>query len=197
MNKKLFIILPLLLIILIAYFTNFKDKSETIIVNKFYEETLDDTETTSSDIIVHIAGCVQNPGIVAVPTGSRIIDVISSAGGATPDADFSKINLAYIVVDAQKIYIPSINDSSQELEYISNVAGENVIEKYNDFITININTASQSELESLPGVGPSTAIKIINYRKENGNFKKIDEIMNVPGIGESKFNSLKEYISVN
>jgi len=196
MNKKLFVVITLLLIILISYFIKLKDDSEAIIVNEFYEETSGNLETTVSNIVVHITGCVQSPGIVTVPTGSRIIDVISSAGGATPDADFSKINLAYIVSDAQKIYIPSINDDLQESDYISGLAGENVIEQENSSNIININTASQSELETLPGVGPSTAIKIINYRKENGNFKKIDDIMNVPGIGENKFNNLKEYISV-
>lgn len=196
MNKKLFIIIGLILIILISYYIKSKDNSETIIVNEFYETDLELTEDITSSIVVHITGAVQNPGIVTIPTGSRIIDVISSAGGATLDADFSKINLAYIVADAQKIYIPSINDNLDESSYITSLPGENVIEQENNSTTININTASQTELETLPGIGPSTAIKIINYRKENGNFKKIDDIMNVPGIGETKFNSLKEYIRI-
>lgn len=153
-------------------------------------------ETENSDIVVHILGCVQSPGIVKVPEGSRIIDVISSAGGATSDADFSKINLAYMVSDAQKIYIPSVNDNLNTVDYITDSAGENVLEQENNSSTVNINTASQTELEALPGIGPSTALKIIDYRTSNGKFKTIEDIMDVPGIGKSKFNSLKDYILI-
>ena len=170
-----------------------KKEAETIVLNEFYQENLEITEDISSEIIVHITGSIQNPGIVTIPKGSRIIDVISSAGGATSDADFSKINLAYIVSDAQKIYIPSINDDFSETNYISSLPGKNVLEE-NLSTKININTASQSELETLPGVGPSTALKIINYRTKNGNFEKIEDIMNIPGIGEAKFKNLKDYI---
>jgi len=196
MNKKLFIIIVLILIIFLSYYIKSKKHSETIIVNEFYEETTEIKENNTSNIVVHITGSVQNPGIVTIPIGSRIIDVISSAGGATSDADFSKINLAYIVSDAQKIYIPSIHDTINETNYITSLPGENVIAQENSSNTININTASQTELETLPGVGPSTALKIINFRNENGNFQKIEDIMNVPGIGEAKFNSLKEYIRI-
>ena len=194
MNKKLFILIILILIILIFYFSTSIKNSDTVVINEFYEESFETNEDTSHEIIIHITGCVQNPGIVTILEGSRIIDVISAAGGATSDADLSKINLAYIVSDAQKIHIPSTDDNLTESNYITNSAGENIIESESNSPTININTASQSELETLPGIGPSTAIKIINHRTENGNFKKIDDIMNVPGIGESKFNSLKEYI---
>lgn len=197
MNKKIFIPIALLIIILLTlFYISSQNNDETVILNEFYDNDLKIKEDNISNIIVHITGCVKNPGIVTIPEGSRIIDVISSAGGSTSDADFSKINLAYIVSDAQKIYIPSVNDTLNELNYISNSPGENVIEGKETLSTININTASQSELETLPGIGPSTALKIINYRDTNGKFKKIEDIMNVPGIGESKFDSLKEYISI-
>jgi len=195
MNKKFIIFISSILIILIFYYMTLKNNSNSIVINEFYEENFEVNEFTSHEIIVHITGCVQNPGIVTISEGARIIDVISSAGGATSDADFSKINLAYIVSDAQKIYIPSIHDDSIETDYITSLAGENVVEKEKSS-TININAASQSELETLPGIGPSTASKIVNYRNENGNFKKVEDIMNVPGIGEAKFNSLKDYISI-
>jgi len=193
MNKKLSIFILLILVVLIFYYMTSKKEAETIVLNEFYQENLEITEDISSEIIVHITGSIQNPGIVTIPKGSRIIDVISSAGGATSDADFSKINLAYIVSDAQKIYIPSINDDFSETNYISSLPGKNVLEE-NLSTKININTASQSELETLPGVGPSTALKIINYRTKNGNFEKIEDIMNIPGIGEAKFKNLKDYI---
>ena len=95
--------------------------------------------------------------------------------------------------DGQKIYIPSIYDEN-DITYLFTDAGENVISSSSN--TININIATQSELESIPGIGSSTAIKILEYRNKNGKFKKIEDIMNVNGIGESKFNAIKNFISI-
>lgn len=156
-----------------------------------------ETEIEDKDIIIHITGSIKKQGIVKVKQGSRISDVIDAAGGITDEADLSKINLAYIVQDGQKIYVPNINDKENSSN-ITEEAGENVIEddNNNNGEKININTASQTELETLDGVGPSTALKIINYRNQNGNFKKIEDIKNVPGIGDAKFESMKENICI-
>lgn len=158
--------------------------------NKIEEKT----EAKEEYIIVHITGAVEKQGIVETKKGSRISDVIKRAGGVTEEADLTKINLAYEVKDGQKIYVPNKQDQ-KDTEYVSEDAGETVIEGENNKTEkVNINTATQAELETLDGVGPSTALKIINYRTENGKFKKIEDITNVPGIGESKFKSLKESI---
>lgn len=95
------------------------------------------------------------------------------------------------------MYVPSIYDE-EEKEFITENIGKNILDESieNNNIKININTATESQLENLPGIGPSTAMKIVNYRKENGLFKSIDEIKNVPGIGESKFNAIKDNICV-
>lgn len=155
-------------------------------------------ETIDEEIIVHITGEVINQGIVKIKKNSRITDVIEKAGGTTAEADLSKVNLAYQIKDGQKIYIPNINDNEKEMkEYITEEAGTNIIiEDKQVGNKVNINTAAQTELETLTGIGPSTALKIINYRKENGDFKQIEDIKNVPGIGEAKFESLKEDICV-
>lgn len=112
-------------------------------------------------------------------------------------ADISRINLAYQLKDGQKIYIPSIHDA-EELPTIQNDAGNNIL--IPDISTtsnlININTASQLELESLSGIGTSTATKIIEYRNKNGDFQQIEDIMKVNGIGEAKFDLIKNYICV-
>lgn len=122
--------------------------------------------------------------------------------GLLDDADVSKINLAFKLEDGQKITIPSVNDdldddSSYE-DFISLDSGNIISDSSSNSSSqkVNINTASQTELETLPGIGPSTALKIINYRNENGRFKNIEDIKNVPGIGDAKFNNLKEYIIV-
>ena len=157
------------------------------------------------EYVIHVTGYVVNEGIVRVKPGSRIADVIESAGGITLEADLSKINLAYMVSDGQKINIPckEIGFTEEEAEnekYVYMDAGENVIkdsvtEKIGVGGKININTATQSELETLTGIGPATASKIIEYRKINGKFKNIEDIMNVSGIGQAKFNSIKDKIT--
>ena len=99
------------------------------------------------------------------------------------------LTLHILCGDGQKLYIPSIYDTFSTLPDI-------ITENLSEQKIININTASQNELETLPGIGTSTAIKIIEYRKDNGYFKATEDIMNVPGIGESKYNVIKSLISI-
>lgn len=148
-------------------------------------------------------GQVLNPGVISLDEGARIIDAINKAGGLTSEADLSKINLAYILEDAQKVYIPSVNDK-EEREYISKGSGDTEIvtssgsseNKKEEKLMVNINTANTIELSKLPGIGNSTALKIIHYRNENGNFNTIEDLKNVSGIGDSKFNKIKDNICV-
>ena len=127
------------------------------------------------------------------------------AGGSLEDADLAKVNLAYTISDGQKIYIPKfgevINSQSEFSEYISLGFGNNeLLEDENGISSggdkVNINTAKQTELETLPGIGPSTAQKIIDYRTKNGKFESIEDIQNVKGIGEGKFEEIKDSICV-
>ena len=153
-------------------------------------------EMIDEEIIVHIIGEVSNEGIIKIKKDSRLVDVIEKAGGTTEEADLSKVNLAYQVKDGQKIYIPNINDKEIQ-EYITEEPGDSIIiEGKENKSKVNINTATQTELETLSGIGPSTALKIINYRKENGEFEQIEDIKNIPGIGEAKFENIKEEICV-
>lgn len=200
-DKKLVIIILIIFIIILFVFSN-NNKNDNSEIIENIETTSDansiENREETKQIIVHITGCIKNQGIVEVNEGARIVDVIEASGGITEEADISKVNLAYIVKDAQKIYIPSINDK-EDIEYITSNNGENVIveDKYGGKSNmININTATQTELESLSGIGPSTALKIINYREEHGKFKSIEEIKEVPGIGDAKFNSIKDMIEV-
>ena len=122
-----------------------------------------------------------------------MIDAIEKAGGVTEKADLSKVNLAYKLSDGQKIKIPNIDEN----EVKENSSINNFSEFQNEISNkVNINTASQTELETLTGIGPSLASKIIEYRKKNGDFKKIEEIQNVNGIGAEKYDGIKEEIDV-
>lgn len=161
-----------------------------------------ETNDLEGKIIVHITGEVKNTGILVLKEEARIADAIESAGGATEEADLNKINLAYTLKDGQKIYIPNKEDE-ENIEYITEGSGNNVSVENGDEsemkekIKININTASQAELEELPGIGEAIASRIIEYREENGTFNKIEDLLNVKGIGDAKFTEIKEYVVVN
>ncbi len=122
-----------------------------------------------------------------------MINAIELAGGATEQADLSKINLAAKLVDGCKLYVPNINEQSENINNNSGI----IIDVGNGAQSkVNINTAGQSELETLVGIGPSIASKIIEYREKKGKFKKIEDLKNVTGIGAEKFNSIKDSVVV-
>lgn len=223
-NKVIIGIISIIIIIFVCIFFYTRKSMENeytelesynILQNEIEIDSLDDSTDNldlekESKIIVHVTGAVKNAGIVKIDEGSRISDAIEAAGGFADDADISQINLAYQIEDGQKIYIPSINDEKTdgsekvlEKEYVTDEAGDDVIVeeeslniKSKESKKININTAEQTELEEIPGVGASTAQKIIEYRKTNGKFKNIEDIKNVNGIGDSKFENMKEKICV-
>ena len=165
------------------------------------EKSLNTTE--ENEVIIHIIGSVKNPGIVRLKEGSRIEDAIEAAGGLTENADISRVNLAYVVDDGTKIKIPSSQEEDiGDEEIIDSGSGENIIIEENTTSsnkssqTININKATETELQTLPGIGASLASRIIEYRSQNGKFGSIEEIKNVNGIGDSKFENIKDLISV-
>lgn len=211
-NKKIIsiIIAIIILIVIGIYFiiNKFeKNENEFEISNIEFEENkienINAEIEEKSQIIVHIAGEILNPGVISLDEGARIIDAINKAGGITNEADLSKVNLAYILEDAQKIYIPNVNEkeiienmSSEIVKSGSTQENSNTGEKLKNGEKININIATQKELQKLTGIGESIALRIINYRKENGKFNTIEDIKNVSGIGESKFNKIKNDIIV-
>ena len=154
-------------------------------------------------IVIHIMGEVKKTGIIYLKQGARIADAIEAAGGATKDADIDAINLAYVLQDGQKINIPNKKDRSKNENsvYITSESGNNVITQESNEAKggnkkVNINEASQSDLETLPGIGPSIASRIIEYRTQNGKFSKIEDLQNVKGIGDAKYNKIKDMITI-
>lgn len=205
LNKKiLFIIIIISGIIygVFNYFTQNKNKenleniSQDIIINN-QTENITEENNNQEKIVIHITGAICNEGIYELEENSRIVDAVKIAGGLKEEADLKQINLAYVLEDGMKINIPSKNESRNEASNnTENYTTKENLNSSNNAKTskVNINSATQTELETLPGIGPSTALKIINYRKEKGKFNKIEDIKNVNGIGESKFNKIKEFI---
>ena len=185
------------------------DEDEVLEVDDSEVENVEQT-STGNKIYVYVAGEVNNKGVVILDEGSRIVDAIELAGGTTDKADISKINLAYVLEDGTKINIPGKDELKNNKGFRHIISGadessdENILLENNTETKenskrnsrVNINNASQTELETLPGIGPSLALKIINYRNENGKFKVIDDIKNVNGIGENKYKELEKYITV-
>lgn len=173
-------------------------------------------ENTSNDIIknednkkitIYISGAVANPGVITIEADKRLDDAVQKVGGFTKDADLERINLAMKVEDSQHYIIPEkgdgsqLTDSKQDLKGDSQLVGSQSSDTMKSNTNgssngkININLADQSQLETIPGVGPSTAKKIIDYREKEGKFSEVEDIKNISGIGDKKFENMQEYIS--
>lgn len=147
-------------------------------------------------IMVHICGEILNPGVYDMEKGSRIADLIETAGGETETACIDSLNLAQEVFDGQKIYVPSREEVvSGEFQETGSPDVDNSVDGGHSLI-VNINTASSGKLQSLPGIGPVIAEKIITYREKHGSFGRKGDLMNVSGIGPKKFKRIEHLIDV-
>lgn len=173
-----------------------KNNTEKISISNFIEnenENENEDEKCNTKIKVYITGEVKNQGVIELEEGDRIADAIEKAGGQTEQASLKNVNLAYQLEDGQKIYIPNVNDNETE---IIDDGASGVVDDTTNQTVVNINKADETELQSLNGIGESLATSIVQYRKENGKFETIEDLKNVPGIGDSKFENIKEYIKV-
>ncbi|MDU5806125.1 MAG: ComEA family DNA-binding protein [Peptoniphilus harei] len=205
-NLPYIIIVALLLIIGYQYYDTHNEDEETKEFLKINTAGIVDNnkkslESSSSElaiekapeekeeIMVHISGAVNKPGILRLDSNKRVVDALDLAGGARDDADLDRINLAARLHDEEKIYIPKVGEIQNNISsLVSSPSSSSPSSK------ININSADLSELTKIPGVGEKTAQKIIDYRTNN-SFSSIEDIKNVPGIGDKKFEAMKDYIS--
>jgi len=147
---------------------------------------------TETPLIVHITGAVPRPGVYALAQGARVQDAISAAGGFLAEAEKKGINLARALEDGEQLDVPYVEGASPVIA----TDAPPVIQDPSATELININFASQVELESLPGIGPTNAQKIIQYREQNGPFITTEDIINVPGIGPGTYERIKDLITV-
>lgn len=188
----------IIFVIIMGIFSSSEDEiilQETEIENTIADSNQQIESGEEEKIFVYIIGAVNKPGIVEAKVNSRLYEIVELAGGFTENADETAINLASTLRDEEKIIVPYKESSNKEkeIEKINQLYNTNV-NKTTD--KININTATVEQLQTLSGIGKSTAEKIVNYRKENSKFEKIEDIKNVSGIGEAKFNSIKDKIVV-
>ena len=185
------ILTALFIISIISIYIQDKDRKASFNINSTKIENSD------AKIGVYISGEIKKEGVYYLDKDSRIVNLIDIAGGVTDKADVSIINPAQKLNDSDKIIIPEKKETSIEEEIEIDDENDELKEKSSSSTSdkVNINSATKSELMTLNGIGDATATKIINYRKTN-TFKDIEDIMNVPGIGESKFNNIKDDICV-
>lgn len=203
-KREQIVILLLVIIVVFIIFFNLYNKNVTLNKKTNLEEiTLDELEEIDEEkpkdeneaeeiIMVHISGQVYKPGLVQLKNGSRVIDAVNSAGGLKSEADLDRINLAKKLADEEKIYIPKIGEDNDIIDEVEISDGGSLENKGNK---ININTCTKEELMNLPGIGEVLATRIVEYR-ESRKFNSIEDIMNVSGIGNKKFENIKDFITV-
>jgi competence protein ComEA len=151
---------------------------------------------TEEPFQVHVSGAVVRPGVYDLAEGARVLDAVEAAGGFVAEADKNALNLAARIEDAEKLDVPFvagfIPEEGQGFTVISEGTPSALLE--NELVDINV--ATQDELEKLPGIGPTLARSIIAYREESGPFARIEDIVNVSGIGSATYEEIKELITV-
>lgn len=154
----------------------------------------DASPSTAATIVVSVIGYVATPGLVTLPDGSRVADAIAACGGATPDADLATVNLARVLTDGEQIAVgvPGVAGSGGETSATSGAGPASA----GSGTKININTASVENFDSLPGIGPVIAARIIDFRTKHGKFKSVDDLSSVSGIGPSIMGNIKDLVTV-
>ncbi len=149
--------------------------------------------TTPSTAVVHVAGAVASAGVYRVEAGARVDEAIRLAGGPTADADIDVVNLAAVVIDGSRIYVPHIGETIRP-EVVPTGGGDVVVTTVAAG-PVNVNVATVEELDQLPGVGPATAAAILTERERNGPFVSVDDLDRVPGIGPAKLDALRDLVT--
>jgi competence protein ComEA len=148
--------------------------------------------TADGGVVVHVAGAVARPGVVELARGSRVIDAIEAAGGGTPEADLDRLNLAAKLADGERVLVQRVGEPAVA-NGTDGGAGDETTATGG---LVNLNTATQVQLEELPGIGPTLAAAIVDERERRGGFRSVNELRDVRGIGEKRFADLRERVTV-
>jgi len=163
-----------------------------------------DTASTAAErprgpVTVHAAGAVARPGVYRLPPGARVADLIQAAGGATADAEVDALNLAALLGDGRRVYVPHRGELPPGALLAAGDVGDGTLAGSGPgppARPVDLNTATLEQLDALPGVGPTTAQAILDYRRTNGRFRSVDELLEVRGIGPSRLEALRKRVRV-
>ncbi|KTR06400.1 hypothetical protein NS184_09435 [Curtobacterium luteum] len=164
------------------------------------------SSASASVVVVHVAGAVADAGIVSLPAGSRVAAAVERAGGAARDADLGRLNLARPVVDGERVYVPRVGEDDPPPEIAPGVGAESGATGGGASSgaggtgaadsAVDLNSADADALETLPGIGPALAARIIAWRAEHGRFGSVEDLLDVSGIGDAKFADLRDRVRV-
>jgi competence protein ComEA len=146
-------------------------------------------------VTVHVAGAVAKPGVYDLDAAARVIDAIEAAGGGAPDADLNRLNLAAKIADGQRVLVQRVGEAAPAGSASPGGSGS-VAGSADPSALVSLNSATQAELEALPGIGPSLAGAIITERERRGGFRSVNELRDVRGIGEKRFADLKDKVTI-
>ena len=190
-RKQLIVLLTIIAIVAaITYYVDESGKSVELEAASTNENMTVSPMTVENGnkLVVYVTGAVNSPGVIELPEGSRIVDAVNKCGGMNESADPENINMAQKVTDGSQIKIPDKSNSD--------TAAGNAPAAADKSGRININTADETELDKLPGVGPAMAKRIVEYRQNNGRFQSAEDLKKVRGIGDSKYTALKDKITI-
>lgn len=158
------------------------------------------TSTAPATVVIHVAGAVARPGVVSLPAGARVVDAIDAAGGAVPEADLDRLNLAALLADGQRVLVARVGDPPTPGDQPAGVSGGVTPADPGAApgapVLVNLNTATQAQLETLPGIGPTLAQSIIAERDRRGGFTSVEQLRQVRGIGDKRFADLRDLVTV-
>lgn len=200
MRKKCFVLIPVMVVVLLGATSCSNSNGEVVEViglesteqqESLEEVSLEEEENvvTTEEIKVYICGEIANTGVYDMDEGDRICDIIDKAGGFTEYASTMYLNQAELIIDGQKIYVPTVEEVEAGASLLYSSAEE-------EDGKVNLNTASKEELMTLTGIGESKAEAIIAYREDNGGFETIEDIQNISGIKEAVFSTIEDQICV-
>ncbi|MBW8173627.1 helix-hairpin-helix domain-containing protein [Ornithinimicrobium sp. Arc0846-15] len=159
---------------------------------------------TPAATVVHVIGAVKDPGVYTLPGGSRVVDALKEAGGSTDAAELSRMNLALTLSDGDQIWVPVLGEDPPDAVVVESpsssdvpTVGQGVASSDESLGAVGLNSASLHQLETIPGVGPVTAGRIVSFREERGPFTSVDQLLDVSGIGEKTLESLRPYVSLD
>ena len=154
---------------------------------------------TAQEVVVYVCGAVRRPGVYHLASGARVADLLAAAGGAAAKAELQAVNLAAKLIDGQQVVVPERGAGGGAAAARRRLGRRRLGRRPGSGAAaapVNLNAATAEELDALPGVGPATAQKIIDYRTANGGFKSVDDLKNVAGIGDAKFATLQPLVTV-
>ena len=182
-KKSLLILLVLVIAVVCGTMYGYHREQNAIALDSAVSEHVEVQRT----VTVYVCGEVKKPGLVTLTEGQRVADAVNAVGGVIETADIDRINMATLLTDGMQVRVPLRIGGTDER---SNPAGKNADGK------INLNTASEKELQELPGIGPAMSARIVEYREEHGDFQNIEDVKNVRGIGNAKFEKMKDKVTI-